>query len=153
MTDNKKSQDADSSANAIMIRIADQLVPLFQDWGNKAVTDLIETIATYEKSDPLDRSDLSLRLRDLKHDVLGYNAIYFTLVMSSSLAEQLEKLKPTLTETQKAMLAELDKHAMSKLDQIDTHFAKRLNELFTPKGHEAMYGTGPKGNTQPNQNQ
>ena len=74
---------------------------------------------------------------------------FYCLVSLSSLAEQLEELKPTLTETQRAKLEELDKHTKDKLDEIDTHFAKRLGELFTPKGHEAMYGSGSSTEEEP----
>jgi hypothetical protein len=53
------------------------------------------------------------------------------------------ELEPTeLTQQQQERMVELRENAEKAKEDIDKHLAKRLTELFTSEGHEAMYGTG-----------
>lgn len=64
------------------------------------------------------------------------------LALLTLMAAAFEAQHGELTKTQQEKMVELQGIAEKSKEDIDRHLAKRLTQLFTSEGHEAMYGTG-----------
>ena len=71
---------------------------------------------------------------------------YYVTILSllNIIATAIEFQPAELTQTQQERMTELEQKAREVKGDIDKHLAKRLSELLTSEGHEAMYGTGKR---------
>jgi hypothetical protein len=93
-------------------------------------------------SDRIDRSlnMIGSSIVTLQSGILDQNDYVFSLF--DVIGEAIERVERGKTGQEK--MDELVGVAEKAKKDIDRHLAKRLTELFTSKGHEAMYGTGKR---------
>lgn len=65
-----------------------------------------------------------------------------TLALLNLVAAAFEAQHGELTKTQQERIAALAENAEKAKQDFDKHLAKRMAQLFTSEGHEAMYGAG-----------
>ena len=64
------------------------------------------------------------------------------LALLTLMAAAFEAQHGEVTKTQRERIAELAENAEKAKQDFDRHLAKRMAQLFTSEGHEAMYGAG-----------
>jgi len=95
-----------------------------------------------EASNPIDRrlsylASMIVRVHDAELTRHGY-----TLLLLNMIGQAIGAQQGDLTQTQQEKMVELRGIAEKAKEDFDKHLAKRMAQLFTSEGHEAMYGTG-----------
>lgn len=133
MTENKEKQNAEEMMRSNFKQLFTNAIPALDKYAETLYKQLEPRLEEI-KSEVKPSAAEFLRTKQLATEYMTYQSFGYFARLIAQLQDSIETIRDALPETQKQRLNELDEKAAEVNKKIDSHFAKRLGELFSKDG-------------------